>query len=91
MPWVVAIAGVALVVGLVLIVGGRGIRQRRSMGDGRTVALDNVTLTSRRYRLSGRPDRLIREGETVIPEEWKSARQLRGWHRAKMGVYFLLS
>lgn len=26
----------------------------------------------------------------VIPEEWKSARMLRPWHRAQMGVYFLL-
>jgi CRISPR-associated exonuclease Cas4 len=50
-----------------------------------------VTLTSRRYGLTGRPDRLIREGDTVIPEEWKSTtRQLRAWHRAQMGVYFIL-
>ena len=79
-----------MLLGLVLVLGGRGMRRRRGLGGGRTVALDNVTLTSRRYGLTGRPDRLIREGETVIPEEWKSARQLRGWHRAQMGVYFLL-
>jgi CRISPR-associated exonuclease Cas4 len=26
----------------------------------------------------------------VTPEEWKFARQLRPWHRAQMGVHFLL-
>ena len=63
---------------------------RQGLGEGRTVALDNVTLTSRRYGLTGRVDRLIRTGGTLIPEEWKSARSLRPWHRAQMGVYFLL-
>jgi CRISPR-associated exonuclease Cas4 len=89
-PWVVVVAGLGLPVGLVLILGGRGMRRRRGLGDGETVALDNVTLTSRRYGLTGRPDRLIREGGMVIPEEWRSAPQLRAWHRAQMGVYFLL-
>ena len=27
---------------------------------------------------------------SIIVEEWKSARTLRPWHRAQMGVYFLL-
>ena len=84
------VAGLGLLVGLVLVLSGRGMRRRRGLGDGQTVALDNVTLTSSRYGLSGRPDRLIREGNTVIPEEWKSARQLGAWHRAQMGVYFLV-
>jgi CRISPR-associated exonuclease Cas4 len=90
MPWVAAAAVLALVMGLMLILGGRGMRQRRGLGGGRTVALDNVTLTSWRYRLTGRPDRLFHEGGMVIPEEWKSS--LRVWpnHRAQMGVYFLL-
>jgi CRISPR-associated exonuclease Cas4 len=35
-------------------------------------------------------DRLIRTGGALIPEEWKSARVLRPWHRAQMGVYLLL-
>ena len=70
--------------------GGEGMRRRRGLATGKTVALDNVTLISRRHGLTGRPDRLIREGSMVTPEEWKSARQLRGWHRAQMGVYFLL-
>jgi CRISPR-associated exonuclease Cas4 len=67
-----------LLLGLVLILAGRGMRRRRGLASGQTVSLDRVTLSSRRYGLSGRPDRLIREGNTVIPEEWKSARQLRG-------------
>jgi CRISPR-associated exonuclease Cas4 len=89
-PWLTAIAAMALVLGLVLILGGQGLRQRRGLGQGRTVALGNITLTSRRYGLTGRPDRLLREGGIVIPEEWKSS--LRAWpnHRAQMGVYFLL-
>jgi len=37
-----------------------------------------------------RPDRLIKADGSIIPEEWKSARTLRPWHRAQMGVYFLL-
>lgn len=83
-------AGAVLVLGLVLIFSGQGIRRRRGLASGKTIALDNVTLTSRRYGLTGKPDRLIREGGMVIPEEWKSARTLRAWHRAQMGVYFLL-
>jgi CRISPR-associated exonuclease Cas4 len=59
--------------GLLLILSGYGVRRRRGLASGRTVALDNVTLTSRRFGLTGRPDRLIREGGTIIPEEWKSS------------------
>ncbi len=60
--WIAAGAVLALVVGLVLVLAGRGMRQRRGLGEGQTVALDNVTLISERYGLTGRPDRLIREG-----------------------------
>jgi CRISPR/Cas system-associated exonuclease Cas4 (RecB family) len=52
--------------------------------------LDRVVLTSRRLGLTGRPDRLIKGGGTVIVEEWKASRFLRPSHRAQMGVYFLL-
>ena len=69
---------------------GEACASPRPGRQGRTVALDNVTLDSRRYGLTGRVDRLIRTGGTMIPEEWKSARVLRPWHRAQMGVYFLL-
>jgi CRISPR-associated exonuclease Cas4 len=90
LPSVAAVAVLALLLGLVLVRAGRGLRRRRGLGEGRTLSLDRVTLTSRRSGLTGRPDRLIRQGGTVIPEEWKSSRSLRPWHRAQMGVYFLL-
>lgn len=89
-PWMAFFAALTLLLGLMMALGGRRMRRRRGLGGGKTIALDNVTFTSRRYGLAGRPDRLIPEGGMVIPEEWKSARQLRGWHRAQMGVYFLL-
>ena len=88
--WLAAVAVLALMLGLVLVSAGRGMRRRRGLGGGKTVSLDRVTLTSRRYRLTGRPDRLVKTGRMVIPEEWKSARLLRHWHRVQVGVYFLL-
>lgn len=84
------VAGLALLVGLVLMAAGQGMRRRRGLGRGRTVSLDRVTLTSVRLGLTGRPDRLIKAGGSIVVEEWKSARILRSWHRAQMGVYFLL-
>jgi CRISPR-associated exonuclease Cas4 len=87
-PWLVAIT--LLLLGLVLLLAGRGLRRRFGLTAGRTVALDNRTFTSRRYGLTGRPDRLIRDGGYLIPIEVKSARVLRPWHRAQVGVYFLL-
>ncbi|WP_152054207.1 CRISPR-associated protein Cas4 [Tautonia marina] len=77
-------------IGLLLVRAGRGLRQKAGLEAGRTVSLDQVTLTSKRLGLTGRPDRIVRQGDSVIPEEWKSARTLRPWHRAQMGVYFLL-
>src|SRR3954452_9807807 len=43
MPWVAAVAAVALLLGLVLALLGRGMRQRRGLGAGKTVSLDKVT------------------------------------------------
>jgi CRISPR-associated exonuclease Cas4 len=60
--WMATGAVLALLLGLVLILGGRGVRRRRGLASGRTVALDNVTLISRRCGLTCRLDRLIREG-----------------------------
>ena len=79
-----------LLLGLWLIRAGRGMRERHGLGSGETVSLDRMTLASRRYLLTRRPDRLIRQGGIIWPAEWKSALQLRLWHRAQMGVCFLL-
>jgi CRISPR-associated exonuclease Cas4 len=84
------VAGLALLLGLMLVLGGRGLRLRRGLSGGKTVALDNVTLTSVRLGLTGRPDRLIKTNGTIIVEEWKSARRVWPSHRAQMGCYFLL-
>jgi CRISPR-associated exonuclease Cas4 len=90
MPEVAAGAALALLLGLALALLGRGMRQRRGLGAGRTVALDNVTLISRRHGLLARPDRLVKGGGAVTPEEWKSALVLRDWHVAQLGVDFLV-
>jgi CRISPR-associated exonuclease Cas4 len=86
----IAAATLALLLGLMLVLAGRFLRRRRGLGAGRTIALDNVTLVSHRLGLTGRVDRLIRDGGALIPEEWKSSRLPRPHHRAQMGVYFLL-
>jgi CRISPR-associated exonuclease Cas4 len=81
---------VAAVLGLLLMLAGRGMRQRRGLGGGKTVSLDKVTLSSHRLGLTGRPDRLIKTDGTIMPEEWKSSRRVWPSHQAQLGVYFLL-
>ena len=71
--WVAAGAVLALVLGLLLVLVGQWMRRGRGLGEERTVALDNVMLTSRRLGLTGRPDRLVKADGTIIPEEWKSS------------------
>ena len=88
--WIVVAALLGLLVGLWLMRAGQGMRRRRGLGRGKTVSLDRVTLTSRRYGLVGRPDRIIKAAGSIVVEEWKSSRVLRHSHRAQMGVYFLL-
>ena len=89
-PWVAAVAVLALLAGFLLMLAGRGMRGRRGLATGKTISLDRITLRSHRLGLAGRPDRLIKAEGTIIPEEWKSSRVLRPWHRAQMGVYFVL-
>jgi CRISPR-associated exonuclease Cas4 len=84
-PWLIPI--LALIIGLALLLRGRGIRSHRGLTQARTLDLDSRDLFSRRYGLAGRPDRLV---EGNIPEEWKSSRRLYPSHRAQMGVYFIL-
>ena len=88
--WIAVGAVLALALGLVLVLAGRDMRQRRGLGGGKTVSLDRVTLSSRRLGLTGRPDRLIKSDGAIIVEEWKSSRRVWPSHRAQMGVYFLL-
>lgn len=83
MIWIIA----AILIGLFLILAGRKTRQSRGLTDGRTVALDNRTLYSSRYRLAGRPDRIVEGG---IPEEWKSGSRVYDSHRAQLGCYLIL-
>ncbi len=84
---------VALVLGLLgvllVVLAVRG-RRKRGLGSGETVALDDVTLYSARLKLIGRPDRIVRKGETLIPEEWKSSKRVNRGHRLQLGTYFLL-
>jgi hypothetical protein len=48
-------------------------------------------LFSERLKLVGRPDRLVRQGEFVIPEEGKpSAKKVYDGHRLQLGADFLL-
>ena len=87
------LASVALVLvflGLLLVV--LASRKRRAWGFacGTTVALDDVTLFSERQRLIGRPDRVVRQGEHFIPEEWKSSKRVSHGHRLQIAAYFLL-
>jgi CRISPR-associated exonuclease Cas4 len=88
--WIALAAFLALLLGVWLMLAGRGMRQRRGLGGGKTVSLDRVTLTSHRLGLTGRPDRLIKKNGTIVIEEWKSARRVWPNHRVQMGVYFLL-
>ena len=44
LPWIVGTAALALLLGLVLMRAGRGMRQRRGLGGGKTVSLDKMTL-----------------------------------------------
>ena len=68
------LASVALALGLLglllVVLAVRG-RWKRGLGQGETVALDDVTFFSERLKLTGRPDRIIKRGKTFIPEEGK--------------------
>ena len=88
--WMLSGAGMALLLGLILVLAGRAIRRGRGLSGGQTISLDKLTLTSSRLGLTGRPDRLIKAEGTIFVEEWKSSRQPRPWHLAQLGVYFLL-
>ncbi len=85
-----AAALVLALLGLLLVVLSWLGRKARGLGSGKTVALDNVRLFSEVYGLVGRPDRIVRDGGHLIPEEWKSSRKVSHGHRLQLGAYFLL-
>jgi len=74
--------------GLALFLGAW--RRRAGFGRGQTVSQDDVLLVSHRYRLSGRPDRIVKKGRRYIPEEKKPGRKVYDAYRAQIGVYLLL-
>ncbi|MBI1213747.1 MAG: Dna2/Cas4 domain-containing protein [Alphaproteobacteria bacterium] len=80
----------AALLGLGLILLAYLGRSARGLGSGETVALDDVSLFSSRLKLAGRPDRIIRQGDVLIPEEWKSAKRVTRGHELQLGVYCLL-
>jgi len=90
MSYLLYAAWVLLVLGVVLVYQALKGRKLRGLGFGETVALDDATLYSEELGLAGRPDRIVREGEFLIPEEWKSSKRVNDGHRLQLGTYFLL-
>src|SRR4051794_6154323 len=85
------LALVVLLVGGLLIWWAVRSREERGLGSGETVALDDLVLYSERLGLVGRPDRIERQGEFLIPGELKpSAKRVYPGHRLQLGAYFLL-
>lgn len=80
-PELVSAALVLAFLGLFLIALAKRGRAARGLGAGAAVALDNGTLFSECLKLGGRPDRIVRQGETLIPEEWKSAKRVSDGHK----------
>ena len=91
MVWLLFVALVLGLLGLLLVVLATRGRAERGLGTGETVALDDRTLFSERFGLVGRPDRIEQEGEFLIPEEWKpTAKRVYPGHRLQLGAYFIL-
>jgi CRISPR-associated exonuclease Cas4 len=86
-----AVALLLALVGAVLVWGAVRSRRQRGLGGGETFALDDLVLYSERLKLVGRPDRIERRGDALIPEEWKpSANRVYPGHRLQPAAYFLL-
>jgi CRISPR-associated exonuclease Cas4 len=85
------IAGTLLALfGLAFVIHAIRTRWGRGFISGKTVTLDNVTLFSKEHQLVGRPDRIVKQGTNLIPEEWKSSKKVEPWHIAQLGTYFIL-
>jgi CRISPR-associated exonuclease Cas4 len=91
MAYLVGSALVLGVLGLLLVVLASKLRGAAGFAGGETIALDDVTHYSERLKIVGRPDRLVRQGEHLIPEEWKpSAKRVYPGHRLQLGTYCFL-
>ena len=81
----------ALIFGAVLLFWSSMTREKEGLGAGETLALDDLLLVSERLKILGRPDRIVRQGEFLIPEEWKpSARRIYPGHRLQFMPICLL-
>ncbi|MFO0890931.1 MAG: Dna2/Cas4 domain-containing protein [Isosphaeraceae bacterium] len=92
MTQALAVSGLlALIFGALIFAWAVLARKKRGLGAGETVSLDDLLLVSERLKLLGRPDRIVRQGEFLIPEEWKpSARRIYQGHRLQVIAYCLL-
>jgi CRISPR-associated exonuclease Cas4 len=89
--WAVILGLGLLIFGVPVIAWALKIRKIRGPGPGITVSLDDLTLFSERLKIVGRPDRIVGQGEFLIPEEWKpSARRIYHGNRLQVAVYCLL-
>ncbi len=88
MALILAIA--ALVIGIVLMLYGRRVRETHGMIDAPTLDIDTETLRSRRLGLAARPDTVVREGDIQIPVELKSAKRVYPNHLVQLGVQLIL-
>lgn len=89
--YLVIFALLALVFGALVCWWALKTRKNRGLGPGKTLALDDLLLVSERLKILGRPDRIVRQGEFLIPEEWKpSARRIYPGHRLQVIAYCLL-
>jgi CRISPR-associated exonuclease Cas4 len=89
-PILPGIASVLGLLGVILAVLASWARIACGLGHGETVTLDDVTLHSESLGLVGRPDRVVKRGDSLIPEEWKSSRRVEPWHVVQLATYFLL-
>ena len=89
--WIAAGAVLALLVGLVMILGGRAMRRRHGWMAGKTIALDNVTLRIPPLQDDSKAGSICPPGRRyIVPEERKSAQVVRPWHVVQLGVTFVV-
>jgi CRISPR-associated exonuclease Cas4 len=89
--WLIVLGLGLLVLGGLLVLWATRARKVRGLGQGISISLDDLTLFSERLKIVGRPDRIVRQDDFLIPEEWKpSARQLHQSHRLQVATYCVL-